>query len=301
MIKILIGGSPCTYWSIAQKDREILPTGQGWELFLNYVIAIQKFKPDFFLYENNNSISKAIKAQITSTLGVKSQCINSALVSAQDRKREYWYNAKAVYIKDRRIKLQDILQSGIAEREKAYCLDASYYKGGNVKAYFCKHRRTQIFEINSNGKQPFMVNNGFVEIEGIKYKTNLKHGLYYPRNMTEIEVARLQTMPDCYCKTVSKTQAIKCLGNGWTAEVIIEILKSMLVTFPKEEEIIVLSMYDGIGTGRYCFEKMGFTNIRYFAYEIDKNAIKVASDNYNDIVQLGDAFQVRNNKWCLPF
>lgn len=36
MIKILLGGSPCTYWSIAQKNnRETEPSGLGWELFKN--------------------------------------------------------------------------------------------------------------------------------------------------------------------------------------------------------------------------------------------------------------------------
>lgn len=56
MIKLLIGGSPCTYWSIAQKKgREVTAEGQGWELFKNYLIAKEKFKPDFFLYENNKS------------------------------------------------------------------------------------------------------------------------------------------------------------------------------------------------------------------------------------------------------
>ena len=55
-LKILIGGSPCTYWSIAQtKHRETKPSGMGWELFLNYLIAKEKFKPDLFLYENNVS------------------------------------------------------------------------------------------------------------------------------------------------------------------------------------------------------------------------------------------------------
>ena len=40
MKKILIGGSPCTKWSIAQKNgREVLPEGVGWELFENYRIA----------------------------------------------------------------------------------------------------------------------------------------------------------------------------------------------------------------------------------------------------------------------
>lgn len=300
MVKILIGGSPCTYWSIAQKERETTATGQGWELFLNYLIAKEKFKPDFFLYENNNSISKAIKEQITEKLGVKNQCINSALVSAQERKREYWHNAGTVEIKDRGIRLQDILQSGTAEREKAFCLDASYYKGGNIKAYFQKHRRTQIFEAEPNGKKEFLVCDGTVEIEGEKYRTSLQPGIYWPRNMTEIEAARLQTMPDNYCRAVSKTQAIKCYGNGWTAEVIIEIMREMLKDVPHDEEIVVLSMYDGIGTGRYCLDKLGYTNVKYFAYEIDENAKKVALDNYPDIIQMGDAFQVREDTWALP-
>lgn len=66
---------------------------------------------------------------------------------------------------------------------------------------------------------------------------------------------------------------------------------------PKDEEIIVLSMYDGIATGRYCLDKMGFTNVKYYAYEIDKYAKQIAMKNYPDIVQMGDAFRVRDNSW----
>ena len=55
-MKILIGGSPCTHWSIAQtKNRETEASGIGWELFLNYRIARDKYYPDYFLYENNKS------------------------------------------------------------------------------------------------------------------------------------------------------------------------------------------------------------------------------------------------------
>lgn len=107
-------------------------------------------------------------------------------------------------------------------------------------------------------------------------------------------------MPDDYCKAVSDTQAYKALGNGWTAEVIIHILSNALKDVPKDEEIVVLSMYDGIGTGRYCLDKMGFTNVRYYAYEIDKYAIQVAKDNYPDIVECGDAFGLRAAEWSLP-
>ena len=58
-LRLLIGGSPCTFWSISQSPdkREVTNEGMGWELFQNYVIAKEKFNPDFFLYENNESIS----------------------------------------------------------------------------------------------------------------------------------------------------------------------------------------------------------------------------------------------------
>ena len=54
-------------------------------------------------------------------------------------------------------------------------------------------------------------------------------------------------------------------------------------------------MYDGIGTGRYCLDKMGFRNVEYYAFEIDKYAMQIANDNYLDIIQCGDAFQMRDN------
>ena len=93
MIKLLLGGSPCTFWSIAQKNnRETEAEGLGWELFKNYLIAKEKFKPDFFLYENNKSAAQAIKDQISRELGVDLMYINSALVSAQNRQRFYAFN-----------------------------------------------------------------------------------------------------------------------------------------------------------------------------------------------------------------
>ena len=112
MIKILIGGSPCTYWSVAQKkNREVEAEGLGWELFKNYLIAKEKFKPDFFLYENNKSAAQAIKDQISRELGVELMHINSALVSAQNRQRFYAFNWSVEQPEDRGILLRDILES----------------------------------------------------------------------------------------------------------------------------------------------------------------------------------------------
>lgn len=127
-MKLTIGGSPCTHWSIAQtKNRETEPSGIGWELFENYLIALDKFKPDYFLYENNKSMAPAIRTEITKRLGVEPICINSALVSAQNRQRLYWTNIPGVQQpEDRGILLRDILETGVAWREKAYTLRASH-------------------------------------------------------------------------------------------------------------------------------------------------------------------------------
>ncbi len=138
-MRLLIGGSPCTHWSIAQtKNRETEASGLGWELFLNYRIARDKFQPDYFLYENNKSMSAAIREQITAELGVEPVLINSALVSAQNRQRLYWCgkrNSDGTYSRvsvplpeDRGILLRDILESGVCWREKGYVLKANYGK-----------------------------------------------------------------------------------------------------------------------------------------------------------------------------
>ena len=113
-MKLLIGGSPCTHWSVAQsKDRETQPKGIGWDLFENYLIAKAKFHPDYFLYENNKSMAAPIREQITRELGVEPILINSALVSAQTRQRLYWTNIPGVkQPEDRGIVIRDILEIG---------------------------------------------------------------------------------------------------------------------------------------------------------------------------------------------
>ena len=156
-MKLLIGGSPCTHWSIAQtKNRETEASGIGWELFLNYRIARDKYQPDFFLYENNKSMAPAIKAQISKELGVEPVLINSALVSAQNRQRLYWVGKREsddtysqVPIEqpeDMGILLRDILETGVAWSEKSYCITATEAKGSNPKQTLTKHRRTMVAE-----------------------------------------------------------------------------------------------------------------------------------------------------------
>lgn len=151
----LIGGSPCTYWSIAQKNnRETEASGMGWELFQQYVRALHEAKPKYFIYENNKSLSKDIRQSIDEAFGFEAVLINSALVSAQNRQRLYWVgkrNDDGTYSKvdvpqpqDRGILLKDILETGCCvDKDKAYCLN---HQAGNARDYFKKHHTQIKFE-----------------------------------------------------------------------------------------------------------------------------------------------------------
>ncbi len=373
-VKILLGGSPCTYWTIAQtQKREVEAEGVGWELFKNYLIAKDKFQPHYFLYENNQTAAPEIKQQIAKSLEVDLMHINSSLVSAQSRKRFYAFNWEVEQPEERGFVVADVLEQSPPE-EKSYPLTsvsqvALTRKFSPEEAHFLgsvggrsqgdrvyttegksctlmangggRGAKTGLYAVpvrvgiigkggqgeriyHTNGKstahiatggvglyaipseiectklQPLTtVLDGKTSIKGKQCNIKLPDGDYVIRKLTPLECERLQTMPDNYTEGVSNTQRYKGLGNGWTAEVIIHILQEILKNIPKDEEITVLSMYDGIGTGRYCLEKMGFTNITYHAYEIDKYAMQIANKNYPDIIQHGDAFSVRENDWVL--
>ena len=162
----LVGGSPCTYWSIAQKNnRETEASGMGWELFSQYVRALREAQPMYFIYENNKSMANAIRESITETFGFEPICINSALVSAQNRQRLYWVgkrNPDGTYGKvhvdqpeDRGVLLRDVLDRNIripeyGNEDKARPVGASYSK--NCGGWW--HR---IFSDNPNKQQVDMV------------------------------------------------------------------------------------------------------------------------------------------------
>lgn len=160
----LIGGSPCTYWSIAQNPtkRETTASGIGWELFQQYVRALKEAEPKYFLYENNFSMSDAIKDSISETFGFEPVMIDSALLSGQSRKRLYWVgkrNADGEYERcvvpepsDKGILLKDILESGKAWQDKSYCLTASYHP--SFQSNLEKHRNTMAAEPVAEGIMP---------------------------------------------------------------------------------------------------------------------------------------------------
>jgi len=144
---LVIGGSPCTFWSIAKQNREIDKSGMGWQLFMSFVKAVYQIQPHYFVYENVASMPSNIKDYISDELGCEPILINSALVSAQQRKRLYWTNIEGVgQPLDRGILLKDIIENGITARDKSYCIDACYYKGGNSNLNKQSGKRLMVYE-----------------------------------------------------------------------------------------------------------------------------------------------------------
>lgn len=240
---LLLGGSPCQDLSIANPNRKGL-LGSRSSLFFEYVRALNEIKPKYFLFENVASMSNQNKDIISNCLGVKPILINSALVSAQQRKRLYWTNIPNVQQPtDKKILLKDILENGYPYQEKSHCLTARY-QGACFKHYYPKHKNTMIcFRVGElDGKKGqahrvYSVNGKSVCLSsgggglGAKtglYKIDLPDGDYYVRKLTPVECERLQTLPDNYTQGISATQRYKCIGNGWTVDVIAHILKHII-------------------------------------------------------------------------
>ena len=280
---LLLGGSPCTYWSIAKKDREVDCNGEGFRLFKEYVRALEESGCKYFLYENNYSVHQRIKDEITRVLGVEPIMINSALVSAQNRKRCYWTNIpNVVQPEDKGILLADILENGMSWQDKSYCMTASY-DGAVIYNTLERKQRTMVavpvgaaqrgryvdgekteqhIEVREDGKSNCLTtvqkdslvcapvrighygkggqgqriysvvgksvtlsaNGGGQGAKTGLYKIDLPDGDYVIRKLTPVEAERLQTLPDNYTAGISNTQRYKCIGNGWTVDVIALIL-----------------------------------------------------------------------------
>ncbi|GIN22524.1 DNA (cytosine-5-)-methyltransferase [Siminovitchia fordii] len=260
-IDLIIGGSPCTHWSVARRDRETTSDGIGFQLFKCFADSINKFKPKYFLYENNHGIHKNIKNEITKYLGVEPIMINSSLVSAQNRKRLYWTNIPNIQQpEDKNILLKDVILDDVLPvalhnlyggfKEKAVRVFEGKSPtirtaagGGHIPSFVKTdliHSEKAIEYMNRkvkdgrdhwdfghhsdirNEKSSAVVANFF---KGVPY--NVFKDWDCIRKFHPIECERLQTLPDNYTEGVSNTQRYKAIGNGWTVDVIAHIFKNI--------------------------------------------------------------------------
>ena len=260
---LLMGGSPCQDFSFAGHQKGF--KGDRGALFFQFVEAMNILKPTYFLLENVMMTQKN-QDIMSKYLGVKPVMINSQDFSAHHRKRLYFTNIPILPYIDRGVVLSDIIEDGMVDRDKSYCVDANYFKGGSMKMYYEKARRQVVFDTNNyrrvdrkwyykgcrqvgeadlkgydiikrvystSGKAPALTT-----MQGGWRQPKIATDDLHWRNHTPLECERLQTVPDYYTnyglfeeggafKPISNSQRYKMLGNGWTVDVIQHIMEGM--------------------------------------------------------------------------
>jgi DNA-cytosine methyltransferase len=238
-IDLIIGGSPCQGFSFAGKQLAFNDSRST--LFFEYVRLLQECKPKYFLLENVRMKREYLDV-ISEQLGVQPICINSALVSAQNRVRYYWTNIPDVtQPEDKGILLKDIIEN---KQDQMSSIDANYYKGGSLKNFLEKRRKQLPIFFGGAIRGRYSTNSGISQQLELNFKekansltTVQKDSLYAQvgkdnnvtwRKLTPLECERLQTVPDDYTEGVSNTQRYRMLGNGWTVDVIAHIFNALL-------------------------------------------------------------------------
>lgn len=262
-IDLIMGGSPCQGFSRAGKNLNFDDPRS--KLFFEFVRLVRELKPKYFLLENVK-MTKEHRDTISKFLGVEPIYIDSALVSAQTRKRYYWTNIPYIFEPiNQHITLKDIIQIEgelegsivdermVTNKGKAYCLTARY--DGAVWWNSIERSQRTMIRVDDKVCFPEATKKGYAAVgvgEGLdlSYPTSTtrrgralkdkahclttispNQGIiterYTWRKLTPIECERLQTVPDNYTEGVSNSQRYKMLGNGWTVKIIEHILKNM--------------------------------------------------------------------------
>ena len=259
-IDLIIGGSPCQGFSFAGKQLNFEDPRS--KLFFEFVRLLRECKPKYFLLENVR-MKKEHEMVITEHLGVSPIIINSSLVSAQNRVRLYWTNIPNIeQPADKGILLKDILIDGsnqIAAQRGRYLVDevmptskptiqvvelrpdnksnslTTVQKDNWVvlDKYKLSDKAIEYMGRLRNGKPRWEYHTNELDKKAACLTANMYKGVPYGvvkellRRLTPIECERLQTVPDNYTNHVADMHRYKMLGNGWTVDVICEILKNI--------------------------------------------------------------------------
>lgn len=233
-IDLLIGGSPCQSLSglVNLTDKTKGFAGKS-KLFFDYVRILHEVKPKYFVLENVASMKDADRDIMSNYVGVQPIMIDSKLLTGQVRKRYYWTNIPGVtQPEDLGIKLKDVLESGYTEKEKSYCLTATYYNAC-AQNYFIKSERQHKFlqPVQKIGYTYHIGDDVNIEIIPSKGADANRSALHEIKNytsmLTPVECERLQGIPDNFTEVATKKERYKMIGNGFTVPVIKHILSFM--------------------------------------------------------------------------
>ena len=266
-INIILAGSPCQGFSFAGKQLEFDDPRS--KLFFEFIEILKHYKPKYFFLENvvmsqesNDVISCMLgelypecvgQKQLFQTGRLEPIQINSALVSAQNRNRLYWTNVLGVeQPEDAKIFVKDITEENPPEycklpsgwfkwwnehkherlseqhsayanlQDKAICMTARQYANWNGNFIYQVPRGNNTNPDMGFDKTPTLTNRSWKDNNIIITPETI-------RKFSCVECERLQTVEDSYTNHVSSTQRYKMLGNGWTVDVIVHILRGLKV------------------------------------------------------------------------
>ena len=206
------------------------------KLFFEFARLVKECNPKYWILENV-VMKKEYENVISETLGVEPTLIDSALLSAQTRKRLYWANFPISQPEDRGIRLADILDdTGDGLLNKAKIVGRRLGVTGtredsNKSLPFVQCIEVSLVDSDKSGcLTTVSKDNVLTSLPPGRYADVFGRKLPF-RYYTQNECCRLQTVPEDYFDGVaSKSAAMEMLGNGWTVDVIAHIFRGL----PKE-------------------------------------------------------------------
>ncbi len=244
-IDLLIGGSPCQDFSQANRERLGLD-GDKSSLFYEYVRILKEVKPKYYLLENVNMDNDDYEF-ISKQLGTYPVHINSKLVSGQLRERVYWTNIGNEFYdllgqrhcdipqpKDKKIKLQSIIDNGYTNMDKARSLLESDSRPLSTEVkmfhrYYNLGFTTLIFKSKEHYKECKNHYDAHYKDLGAVDITDNPEVYKGVRYLSRREREKLQTVPTGYTNPVSENETASLLGDGWTVDVIAHIFSYLNV------------------------------------------------------------------------
>lgn len=212
-IDLLLGGSPCQGFSFAGKELNFNDPRSV--LFWEFVRILKELKPKYFLLENV-VMKKEYQDIISKAVGCEPIKINSSLVTAQNRKRLYWTNVPNILpLTDKKVFISDLIKGDI----KCGRVVGRRIKNGKRADYDLSIKPIQRFEMNEDNQKTNCLST--VQKDNVLIDSGTQ------RKLTINECEMLQTVPVGYTSSVSKTQSLRMLGNGWTVDIIAYILKEI--------------------------------------------------------------------------
>ena len=240
-IDVIIGGSPCQSVSrmgkgkgITTKKQKIIKTldqymllkaeaealGVEWIKFFNSSAlywefvrlyeGIKIYNPNLLFFLENVTTTKWEKI-INKSIGIKPIMINSSLVSAQNRERNYWTNIPCSTIEDKGYTIQDVIPEAFI---------AAGIRGRKINPDDKKY--TQCLTFRKDMKSNCVVTTPHMTNKYISYDAELC-------TITPEHAEVLQTIDPGYTDVpgITRTQRYAMIGNAWTVDVVTKFFENI--------------------------------------------------------------------------